>query len=135
MLRTAGRALPENPAGWCTGPLHPRAAARPLVALLLIFAPDDAKTFESFLGVTATPQGFLLPVLGVLLAVVSVASEARADEAVYQFRTEEDPANPPDLAVCAGAPEGKEAICGLCLPHAYKGTASVLHRSRPMCRG
>jgi ABC-2 type transport system permease protein len=37
------------------------------VALLLIFAPDDAKTFESFLGVTATPQGFLLPVLGVLL--------------------------------------------------------------------
>lgn len=37
------------------------------VALVLIFAPDDARTFESFLGVTATPQGFLLPVLGVLL--------------------------------------------------------------------
>jgi ABC-2 type transport system permease protein len=38
-----------------------------VVALLLIFAPEDAKTFESFLGGTATPQGFLLPVLGVLL--------------------------------------------------------------------
>jgi ABC-2 type transport system permease protein len=37
------------------------------VALVLIFAPDDANTFESFMGVTATPQGFLLPVLGVLL--------------------------------------------------------------------
>jgi hypothetical protein len=37
------------------------------VVLLLLFAPDDAKTFESFLGFTATPQGFLLPVLGVLL--------------------------------------------------------------------
>jgi ABC-2 type transport system permease protein len=38
-----------------------------VVALLLIFAPDDSKNFESFLGGTATPQGFLLPVLGVLL--------------------------------------------------------------------
>jgi ABC-2 type transport system permease protein len=38
-----------------------------VVTLLLIFAPSDAKTFESFLGATATPQGFLLPVLGVLL--------------------------------------------------------------------
>ena len=38
-----------------------------VVALLLIFGPDDAKSFESFLGGTATPQGFLLPVLGVLL--------------------------------------------------------------------
>jgi len=38
-----------------------------VVALLLIFAPDDAKSFEGFLGGTATPQGFLLPVLGVLL--------------------------------------------------------------------
>jgi ABC-type transport system involved in multi-copper enzyme maturation permease subunit len=37
------------------------------VGLLLVFAPDDARQFESFLGVTATPQGFLLPVLGVLL--------------------------------------------------------------------
>jgi ABC-2 type transport system permease protein len=38
-----------------------------VVALLLIFAPDDGNTFEAFLGATATPQGFLLPVLGVLL--------------------------------------------------------------------
>ena len=38
-----------------------------VVGLLLVFAPDDAKNFEAFLGGTATPQGFLLPVLGVLL--------------------------------------------------------------------
>jgi ABC-2 type transport system permease protein len=38
-----------------------------VVGLLVAFAPDDAKNFESFLGATATPQGFLLPVLGVLL--------------------------------------------------------------------
>jgi ABC-2 type transport system permease protein len=38
-----------------------------VVGLLLIFAPDDGKNFEAFLGGTATPQGFLLPVLGVLL--------------------------------------------------------------------
>jgi ABC-2 type transport system permease protein len=38
-----------------------------VVGLILVFAPEDARTFESFLGATATPQGFLLPVLGVLL--------------------------------------------------------------------
>lgn len=38
-----------------------------VVGLLLVFAPDDANTFEAFLGATSTPQGFLLPVLGVLL--------------------------------------------------------------------
>ena len=38
-----------------------------VVGLLVAFAPDDTKNFESFLGATATPQGFLLPVLGVLL--------------------------------------------------------------------
>lgn len=37
------------------------------IVLFAIFAPDDARTFESFLGIAATPQGFLLPVLGVLL--------------------------------------------------------------------
>ncbi len=39
-----------------------------------------------------------------MLALVTVASEARAGEVVYQFRTQEDPANPPDLRVCAAAP-------------------------------
>lgn len=35
----------------------------------IFFATADAgdRTFENFLGVTATPQGFLLPVLGILL--------------------------------------------------------------------
>jgi hypothetical protein len=37
------------------------------VGLLLVFGDDDGKIFENFLGVVATPQGFLLPVLGVLL--------------------------------------------------------------------
>jgi hypothetical protein len=37
------------------------------VGLIVLFAPDEAKTFAGFLGATATPQGFLLPVLGVLL--------------------------------------------------------------------
>jgi hypothetical protein len=48
-------------------------------------------------------QGGAVVVLG-MLALVSVASEAQAGEVVYQFRTEEDPASPPDLAVCAAAP-------------------------------
>ena len=39
-----------------------------------------------------------------MLAVLAVVSQAHADEAVYQFRTEEDPATPPDMAVCAAAP-------------------------------
>ncbi|NMO20471.1 hypothetical protein HPC49_24450 [Pyxidicoccus fallax] len=39
-----------------------------------------------------------------MLALVVVSSEARADEVVYQFRSEEDPASPPDPAVCAQAP-------------------------------
>lgn len=40
------------------------------VAVITIFflaAPDDERTFVNFMGITATPQGFLLPVLGVLL--------------------------------------------------------------------
>lgn len=48
-------------------------------------------------------HGGAVVVLG-MLALVSVASEARAGEVVYQFRTEEDPATPPDPAVCAAAP-------------------------------
>ncbi len=38
-----------------------------VIGLFAIFAPDEDRTFESFLGGAATPQGFLLPVLGVLL--------------------------------------------------------------------
>ena len=37
------------------------------IGLFAIFAPDQDRTFDSFLGGAATPQGFLLPVLGVLL--------------------------------------------------------------------
>ena len=38
-----------------------------VIGLFAIFAPDQDRTFDSFLGGAATPQGFLLPVLGVLL--------------------------------------------------------------------
>jgi hypothetical protein len=37
------------------------------IGLFAIFAPDQDRTFDSFLGGAATPQGFLLPVLGDLL--------------------------------------------------------------------
>jgi ABC-type transport system involved in multi-copper enzyme maturation permease subunit len=37
------------------------------IGLFAAFAPDQDRTFDSFLGGAATPQGFLLPVLGVLL--------------------------------------------------------------------
>lgn len=40
----------------------------------------------------------------VVLGMVAVSSGARAHTTVYQFRTEEDPASPPDPAVCAAAP-------------------------------
>jgi ABC-type transport system involved in multi-copper enzyme maturation permease subunit len=38
-----------------------------VIGLILVFAPEDAQDFEGFLGAAATPQGFLLPVLGILL--------------------------------------------------------------------
>lgn len=37
------------------------------VGLLMAFGDAEDRTFANFLGTTATPQGFLLPVLGVLL--------------------------------------------------------------------
>ena len=38
-----------------------------MIVLFATFAPDQDRNFDSFLGGAATPQGFLLPVLGVLL--------------------------------------------------------------------
>ena len=39
-----------------------------LITVIFFFAaPDDERTFMSYLGIMATPQGFLLPVLGILL--------------------------------------------------------------------
>lgn len=37
------------------------------IVLYAIFAPSDLRTFAGFLQIAGTPQGFLLPVLGVLL--------------------------------------------------------------------
>ena len=42
-------------------------------------------------------------VLGVLLALVG-GTQARAEEVMFQFRTQEDASRPPDEAVCAAAP-------------------------------
>ena len=39
-----------------------------MVTVIFFFAAaDDERTFSNYMGVTATPQGFLLPVLGILL--------------------------------------------------------------------
>jgi ABC-2 type transport system permease protein len=38
-----------------------------IVTIFFFAAPDDQRTFLGFMGATATPQGFLLPVLGILL--------------------------------------------------------------------
>ena len=46
------------------------AIAAITAAIIVIFffaAPESERTFGNFIGVTATPQGFLLPVLGILL--------------------------------------------------------------------
>jgi hypothetical protein len=38
-----------------------------IITIFFFAAPDDERTFLNFMGITATPQGFLLPVLGILL--------------------------------------------------------------------
>jgi ABC-type transport system involved in multi-copper enzyme maturation permease subunit len=38
-----------------------------IVTIFFFAAPDEQRTFLGFMGATATPQGFLLPVLGILL--------------------------------------------------------------------
>ncbi len=39
-----------------------------LITVVFFFAaPDDERTFGNYIGIMATPQGFLLPVLGILL--------------------------------------------------------------------
>ena len=38
-----------------------------IVTIFFFAAPDDQRTFLGFMGTTAAPQGFLLPVLGILL--------------------------------------------------------------------
>ncbi len=38
-----------------------------IIAIFFLNAPESDRTFVNFMGATATPQGFLLPVLGILL--------------------------------------------------------------------
>jgi hypothetical protein len=51
---------------------------------MLLFGPDEALTFESFLGVASAPAGFLLPVLAILL----VTSEWSQRSALITFGLE-----------------------------------------------
>lgn len=56
------------------------------VAIYLIFAPPEDLTYAGFLGVTLTPQAFLLPVLGILL----VTSEWGQRTGLVTFTLEPD---------------------------------------------
>jgi ABC-type transport system involved in multi-copper enzyme maturation permease subunit len=38
-----------------------------IITIFFFAAPNDERTFLNFMGITATPQGFLLPVMGILL--------------------------------------------------------------------
>ncbi len=38
-----------------------------IIVIFFLAAPDEERTFLNFMGITATPQGFLLPVMGILL--------------------------------------------------------------------
>lgn len=38
-----------------------------IIVIFALAAPEDELTFFNFMGITATPQGFLLPVMGILL--------------------------------------------------------------------
>ena len=38
-----------------------------VIVIFFLAADPDERTFQTFIGITATPQGFLLPVLGILL--------------------------------------------------------------------
>lgn len=55
-----------------------------IIAIFFFAAPTEERTFANFIGVTGSPQGFLLPVLGVLL----VTSEWGQRTALTTFTTE-----------------------------------------------
>lgn len=55
-----------------------------VMAVFFFAAPEDERTFGNFMGIAATPQGFLLPVLGILL----VTSEWSQRTAMVTFALE-----------------------------------------------
>lgn len=55
-----------------------------VMAIFFFAAPEDERTFGNFMGIAATPQGFLLPVLGILL----VTSEWSQRTAMVTFALE-----------------------------------------------
>lgn len=55
-----------------------------VMAIFFFAAPEDERTFSNFMGIAATPQGFLLPVLGILL----VTSEWSQRTAMVTFALE-----------------------------------------------
>ncbi|NYJ00395.1 ABC-type transport system involved in multi-copper enzyme maturation permease subunit [Nocardioides thalensis] len=55
-----------------------------VMTIFFFAAPEDERTFSNFMGIAATPQGFLLPVLGILL----VTSEWSQRTAMVTFALE-----------------------------------------------
>lgn len=55
-----------------------------VMAIFFFAAPEDERTFNNFMGIAATPQGFLLPVLGILL----ITSEWSQRTAMVTFALE-----------------------------------------------
>ena len=55
-----------------------------VMAIFFFAAPDEERIFDNFIGIAATPQGFLLPVLGILL----ITSEWSQRTAMVTFALE-----------------------------------------------
>ena len=66
LVRVELRKMSDTRAGfWLLASIGLITAA--IIVIFFLAAPDNERTFLNFMGITATPQGFLLPVLGILL--------------------------------------------------------------------
>lgn len=66
MVRVELRKMADTRAGmWLLIAIVGLTAA--IITIFFLTAPETDRTFMNFMGATATPQGFLLPVLGILL--------------------------------------------------------------------
>jgi len=77
-----------------------------IIVIFFFAAPDSERTFTNFMGITATPQGFLLPVLGILL----VTSEWGQRTALTTFALEPSRARVIAAKVAAALLVGLAAI-------------------------
>lgn len=80
LIRVELRKMSDTRAGiWLLGAIGLITAA--IIVIFFLTADESERTFFNFMGVTATPQGFLLPVLGILL----VTSEWNQRTALVSF--------------------------------------------------